>query len=88
EQGITGDFETSFYSIKEPAFPFIKFPGVDPILGPEMRSTGECMGVGETFGQAAARGQQGVGIKAAASGRAFLSVRDADKNHLLPVARE
>jgi len=88
KQGITGDLETSFYSIKEPAFPFIKFPGVDPILGPEMRSTGECMGVGETFGQAAARGQQGVGIQAASTGRAFLSVRDADKQHLLPVARE
>ncbi|GAB4178645.1 MAG: carbamoyl-phosphate synthase large subunit [Wenzhouxiangellaceae bacterium] len=88
EQGITKDLQTSFYSIKEPAFPFIKFPGVDPILGPEMRSTGECMGVGENFGSAVARGQQGVGIQAAASGRAFLSVRDADKEHLLPVARE
>jgi len=88
EQGFTKDLETRFYSIKEPAFPFIKFPGVDPILGPEMRSTGECMGVGESFGAAAARGQQGVGIQAAASGRAFLSVRDADKAHLVPVARE
>jgi len=88
EQGITTDLETRFYSIKEPAFPFIKFPGVDPILGPEMRSTGECMGVGRSFGAAAARGQQGVGIQAAASGRAFLSVRDGDKEHLVPVARE
>jgi len=87
-QGLTEDLTTRFYSIKEPAFPFIKFPGVDPILGPEMRSTGECMGVGTTFGAAVARGQQGVGIQAAASGRAFLSVRDADKEHLLPVARE
>jgi carbamoyl-phosphate synthase large subunit len=88
KQGITEDLATRFYSIKEPVFPFIKFPGVDPILGPEMRSTGECMGVGETFGAAVARGQQGVGIQAAASGRAFLSVRDADKGDLLPVARE
>ena len=88
EQGLTEDLRTGFYSIKEPAFPFIKFPGVDPILGPEMRSTGECMGVGESFGAAVARGQQGVGIQAAASGRAFLSVRDADKEQLLPVARE
>ncbi len=87
-QGLSEDLRTGFYSIKEPAFPFIKFPGVDPILGPEMRSTGECMGVGKTFGAAAARGQQGVGIQAAASGRVFLSVRDADKQHLLPVARE
>ena len=88
QQGITHDLETRFYSIKEPAFPFIKFPGVDPILGPEMRSTGECMGVGQSFGAAVARGQQGVGIQAAASGRVFLSVRDADKEQLLPVARE
>jgi len=88
KQGITEDLEARFYSIKEPAFPFIKFPGVDPILGPEMRSTGEVMGVGKTFGAAVARGQQGVGIQAAASGRVFLSVRDADKAHLLPVARE
>jgi len=88
KQGITEDLEARFYSIKEPAFPFIKFPGVDPILGPEMRSTGEVMGVGKTFGAAVARGQQGVGIQAAASGRVFLSVRDADKTHLLPVARE
>ncbi|MDX1625574.1 MAG: carbamoyl-phosphate synthase large subunit [Wenzhouxiangellaceae bacterium] len=88
DQGLESDLTTKFYSIKEPVFPFIKFPGVDPILGPEMRSTGECMGVGETFGAAASRGQQGVGIEAADSGRAFLSVRDADKEHLLPVARE
>jgi len=88
KQGITSDLETRFYSIKEPVFPFIKFPGVDPILGPEMRSTGECMGLGRTFGAAVARGQQGVGIQAAASGRAFLPVRDADKDDLLPVARE
>ncbi|MCA1779061.1 MAG: carbamoyl-phosphate synthase large subunit, partial [Xanthomonadaceae bacterium] len=88
KQGIVEDLETRFYSIKEPAFPFIKFPGVDPILGPEMRSTGECMGVGESFGAAVARGQQGVGIQAAASGRAFVSVRDADKQQLLPVARD
>jgi carbamoyl-phosphate synthase large subunit len=88
EQGLAGDLESPFYSIKEPAFPFIKFPGVDPILGPEMRSTGEVMGVGQSYGAAVARGQQGVGIEAAATGRAFLSVRDADKDELLPVARE
>ncbi|MDT8439070.1 MAG: carbamoyl-phosphate synthase large subunit [Wenzhouxiangellaceae bacterium] len=88
EQGITSDLQIRFYATKEPAFPFIKFPGVDPILGPEMRSTGECMGVGQSFGAAAARGQQGVGIQAAASGRTFVSVRDADKEHLVPVARE
>jgi carbamoyl-phosphate synthase large subunit len=88
DQGITEDLSSPFYSIKEPIYPFIKFPGVDPILGPEMRSTGEAMGVGLSFGAAVARAQQGVGIRAAASGRAFLSVRDADKDRLLPVARE
>ncbi|MDT8408564.1 MAG: carbamoyl-phosphate synthase large subunit [Wenzhouxiangellaceae bacterium] len=88
KQGFVEDLKTPFYSIKEPAFPFIKFPGVDPILGPEMRSTGEVMGLGHSFGAAVARGQQGVGIQAAAGGKAFLSVRDADKAHLLPVARE
>ncbi len=88
EQDIIKDIECRFYSIKEPVYPFIKFPGVDPILGPEMRSTGEVMGVGLNFGSAVARAQQGAGINAAASGRAFLSVRDADKARLLPVARE
>jgi len=88
EQGIDKDLSSRFFSIKEPVYPFIKFQGVDPILGPEMRSTGEAMGVGLSFGAAVARAQQGVGIRAAASGTAFLSVRDADKERLLPVARE
>jgi carbamoyl-phosphate synthase large subunit len=88
EQGVDKDLESRFYSIKEPVYPFIKFQGVDPILGPEMRSTGEAMGVGLSFGAAVARAQQGVGIRAAASGTVFLSVRDADKERLLPVARE
>ncbi len=88
EQGITEDLESGFYSIKEPVYPFIKFPGVDPILGPEMRSTGEAMGVGLSFGAAVARAQQGVGIRAAASGTVFISVRDADKQRLVPVAQE
>ena len=88
EQGIESDLSSAFYSIKEPIYPFIKFPGVDPILGPEMRSTGEAMGVGLNFGAAVARAQQGVGIKAASSGRVFLSVRDADKERLVPLAEE
>ena len=88
EQGLDSDLSSPFYSIKEPIFPFIKFQGVDPILTPEMRSTGEAMGVGLTFGSAVARAQQGVGIVVKMSGRAFLSVRDADKEGLLPVARE
>jgi len=88
DQGIIEDLESGFYSIKEPIYPFIKFPGVDPILGPEMRSTGEAMGVGLSFGAAVARAQQGVGIRAASSGTVFISVRDADKERLLPVGRE
>ena len=88
QQGLTEDLSSPFWSIKEPVFPFIKFPGVDPILGPEMRSTGEVMGVGQSYGSAVARGQQGVGMQAVATGRAFLSVRDADKERLLPVARD
>ncbi len=88
KQGIHADLSSRFYSIKEPVYPFIKFQGVDPILGPEMRSTGEAMGVGLSFGAAVARAQQGVGIRAAASGTVFLSVRDADKERLLPIARE
>ncbi|WP_376696078.1 carbamoyl-phosphate synthase large subunit [Wenzhouxiangella sp. EGI_FJ10305] len=87
-QGIEKDISSPFYSIKEPVFPFIKFQGVDPILTPEMRSTGEAMGVGRSFGSAVARAQQGVGIIVKMNGRVFLSVRDADKEGLLPVARE
>ncbi len=88
EQQELQDLKSKFYAIKEPVYPFIKFQGVDPILGPEMRSTGEAMGVGLTFGAAVARGQKGVGINAASSGTAFLSVRDADKERLLPIATE
>ena len=88
EQGVENDLTSPFYSIKEPVYPFIKFQGVDPILGPEMRSTGEAMGVGLSFGAAVARAQQGVGIQAAASGTVFISVRDADKVRVLPVAKE
>jgi len=88
EQGMDKDLTSPFYSIKEPVFPFIKFTGVDPILSPEMRSTGEAMGVGRSFGAAVARAQQAVGISVKMSGRIFLSVRDADKARLVPVARE
>jgi len=88
KQNITKDLKSGFYSIKEPVFPFIKFQGVDPILGPEMRSTGEVMGVGTSFGAAVSRGQQGAGIQAASTGTAFLSVRDGDKQPLLQVARD
>ncbi len=88
EQGCTKEIVPNFYSIKEAVFPFIKFPGVDPILGPEMRSTGEVMGIGWSFGGARAKSMKAAGYGLPAPGKAFLSVRDADKEVLTPIARE
>ena len=68
-------------------FPFNKFPGVDPILGPEMKSTGEVMGAGKTFGEAFFKAQLGAGATIASEGVAFLSVRDADKDGVVSVAK-
>ena len=86
-QGATTEIVPDYYSVKEAIFPFAKFQGVDPILGPEMRSTGEVMGVGRNFGAAMARAQEAGGIKAPAPGKAFVSVRDPDKKRVLPVAQ-
>ena len=88
EQGYTKEIIPNFYSIKEAVFPFIKFPGVDPILGPEMRSTGEVMGIGWSFGAARAKSMKAAGYGLPSLGKAFLSVRDADKDVLAPIARE
>ena len=88
EQGYTKEIIPNFYSIKEAVFPFIKFPGVDPILGPEMRSTGEVMGIGWSFGGARAKSMKAAGYGLPHPGKAFLSVRDADKEGLIPIARE
>jgi carbamoyl-phosphate synthase large subunit len=77
-----------YYSVKEAIFPFLKFQGVDPILGPEMRSTGEVMGVGATFGEAFAKAHEAANIGAPRAGKAFISVRDPDKARVLPVAQE
>jgi len=88
EQGITEEIIPEFYSVKEAVLPFLKFPGVDPILGPEMRSTGEVMGVGRSFGQACARAMKAANYGIPRPGHAFLSVRDADKEPLLPIAEE
>jgi carbamoyl-phosphate synthase, large subunit len=88
EQGATREVVPTYYSVKEAIFPFAKFQGVDPILGPEMRSTGEVMGIGRSFGAAFARAQEAAGIKAPPPGKAFVSVRDPDKKRVLPVARE
>ncbi|MDE2085991.1 MAG: carbamoyl-phosphate synthase large subunit [Xanthomonadaceae bacterium] len=87
-QGAIHEVIPSYYSVKEAIFPFLKFQNVDPILGPEMRSTGEVMGVGRSFGAAFARGHDAAGIKTPPKGKVFVSVRDADKDRLLPVARE
>ena len=88
EQGITREIVPRFFAVKEAVFPFNKFPGVDPILGPEMKSTGEVMGIGASFAEAFAKSQQAAGIELPHSGRAFFSVRDADKQGAVTVARE
>jgi len=78
----------SYFSVKEAVFPFARFPGVDTILGPEMKSTGEVMGVGETFGEAFVKSQLAAGVKLPEGGRAFISVRDGDKLAAVQVARD
>ena len=87
QQEIQMDNQPSFYSVKEAVFPFIKFLGVDPILGPEMKSTGEVMGVGESFGEAFAKAQLGAGVILPLSGKVFISVRDSDKDGAADVAK-
>ena len=88
EQGALKEIVPDYYSVKEAIFPFAKFQNVDPILGPEMRSTGEVMGVGRSFGAAFARAQEAAGIKAPPVGKAFISVRDPDKQRVLAVAED
>lgn len=87
EQGVTKEITPPYFSVKEAVFPFIKFPGVDTILGPEMKSTGEVMGVGKTFAEAFVKSQMAAGIKLPTGGKAFLSVRNADKPRLLEIAQ-
>jgi carbamoyl-phosphate synthase large subunit len=87
-QGFTREIVPSYYSVKEAVLPFNKFPGVDPILGPEMRSTGEVMGTGDTFAGAFARAMLGSGDVPPSSGTALLSVRDVDKPAVVEVGRD
>ncbi len=87
EQGATKEIIPGYFSVKEAVFPFAKFQNVDPILGPEMRSTGEVMGVGRSFEAAFARAEEAANIKAPQPGKAFISVRDPDKARVVPVAR-
>ncbi|HQR20451.1 MAG TPA: carbamoyl-phosphate synthase large subunit, partial [Burkholderiaceae bacterium] len=86
-QGIAGEVVPPYFSIKEAVFPFAKFQGVDPLLGPEMRSTGEVMGVGETFGEALFKSQLGAGATLPEKGTVFLSVKDQDKGKVIAVAQ-
>jgi len=87
EQGFTKEIVPSYFSVKEAVFPFNKFPGVDTILGPEMKSTGEVMGVGNTFGQAFIKSQMGASTRLPESGTAFISVKNFDKPRAIEVAR-
>jgi carbamoyl-phosphate synthase large subunit len=88
ENGATKEVVPPYYSVKEAVFPFIKFPGVDTILGPEMKSTGEVMGVGETFGEAFVKSQLAAGVKLPKSGKVFISVRNSDKQASVQIGRE
>jgi len=88
EQGFTKEVIPENYFVKEAIFPFVKFPGVDTLLGPEMKSTGEVMGVGATFGEAFAKAMEGGGDILPRSGSALLSVREADKRRIVHVARD
>ncbi len=87
-QGITEEVTPPYFSVKEAVFPFVKFPGVDTILGPEMKSTGEVMGVGKTFGEAFVKSQLGAGTKLPTSGKVFLTVKNSDKPRAVAIARE
>jgi carbamoyl-phosphate synthase large subunit len=86
-QGVAGEVVPPYYSVKEAVFPFIKFRGADTILGPEMKSTGEVMGVGASFGEAFVKSQMAAGEKLPEAGKVFVSVRDADKPRTVDIAR-
>ncbi|PXX14359.1 carbamoyl-phosphate synthase large subunit [Nitrosomonas ureae] len=87
EQNVTQEVIPSYYSVKEAVFPFIKLPGVDTILGPEMKSTGEVMGMGSTFAEAFVKSQLATDVRLPASGKIFISVRRSDKLHAVEIAR-
>lgn len=86
-QGVTREIIPPYYSVKEAVFPFIKFPGVDTILGPEMKSTGEVMGVGRSFAEAFVKSQLGSGDKLPSGGKAFISVRREDRERVIEIAQ-
>jgi carbamoyl-phosphate synthase large subunit len=88
EQGVTKEVVPKTFAVKESVFPFVKFPGVDPLLGPEMKSTGEVMGVGKTFGMAFAKAQLGAGVDLPTKGRVFISVRERDRKQAVELGGE
>jgi carbamoyl-phosphate synthase large subunit len=88
EFGLPEELTVKRFFIKSPVFPFAKFPGVDPILSPEMHSTGEVMGIGDTFGEAYGKAMMGAGLSLPSAGKAFLSVKDADKGAAVLIARK
>jgi carbamoyl-phosphate synthase large subunit len=88
EQGVGGEVLPPYFSVKEAVFPFNKFPGVDTILGPEMRSTGEVMGIGNVFGEAFIKSQIAAGTRLPQRGKVFVSVRNADKSAAMEIGRE
>jgi len=87
DQAIGAEVAPPYFSVKEAVFPFVKFPGVDTILGPEMKSTGEVMGVGKTFAEAFVKSQMGAGVKLPTSGCAFISVKNSDKPVVVGIAK-
>ncbi len=88
QKGVRGEVVPPYFSVKEAVFPFNKFPGVDPILGPEMRSTGEVMGAGRTFGEAMLKSQLGAGSRLPTRGTVCVTVRNGDKQRAVAVARD
>jgi carbamoyl-phosphate synthase large subunit len=87
-QGVSGEVIPPYFSVKEAVFPFAKFPGVDTILGPEMKSTGEVMGVGLTFAEAFIKSQMAASVKLPTSGKVFISVKESDKSKAIDIARD
>ena len=87
-QGVTKEVIPPYFSVKEAVFPFNKFPGVDTILGPEMKSTGEVMGVGVSFEEAFVKSQLGANVKLPTAGKVFISVKDSDKSKVVAIARD
>ncbi|BCR04997.1 carbamoyl-phosphate synthase (glutamine-hydrolyzing) [Desulfuromonas versatilis] len=88
ELGVSGEIIPKHISVKESVFPFVKFPGVDTLLGPEMKSTGEVMGIDMEFGKAFAKAQLGANVKLPKGGRVFVSVKDSDKKYILEPCRK